>query len=349
MAATKAKSAAERLVIRGKSACEVLLLLAIPSILFAQLPSSQSTAQNLQQLGQQAHPNRSSSTSLPSAGITIAPEGIAKLKLTPGSTISLSVFEESDIDGLYSLDDRGDISVPLAGTIHVGSLSLREAESAIRAKLIATGVLREAHVDVNLVQYAAQYVTVMGQVASPGQFPILAPRKLLDILALSGGLTPIAGNQIVIHRAGQPEQTTEIVNFQRNHGKISGLNVMINPGDSVLVKRAGIVYVLGAVNRPGGFVMQDDGSLNVVEALSLALGTADQAAIGHIKILRKKPDGTWLYFSVPLNKIQKGQAVPTVLRPEDIVYVPPSTLKEVGINIKAIMGGVGNAVVYRAP
>src|SRR5208337_5018161 len=102
-----------------------------------------------------------------------------------------------------------------------------------------------------------------GEVSSPGRYPVLAPRKLIDVIAMSGGQTQLAGNEIVIHRANQPEQVTEVVHYSRDVNGPTALDVAINPGDTVMVKRAGIVYVLGAVNRPGGFVMQEAGKLNI--------------------------------------------------------------------------------------
>jgi polysaccharide export outer membrane protein len=346
MAAKKAKFAAKRTVRTGRFICGISAVFAIPAFLFAQAPVSPSTTQSLQQLVQQAH--SPTIPALPSS-LSITPEGISKLKLMPGSMINVHVFEETDLDGAYRIDDSGDISIPMAGAIRVAYLSLREAETAVRAKLISAGVLNDPHVVVNIADYGAQYVTVMGEVSSPGRFAVLAPRELRDLIALAGGTTPVAGNEITIHRADQPDQKTEIIHYNRNRDGDAQLNTVINPGDSVVVKRAGIVYVLGAVYRPGGFIMQESGSLNVAEALSLASGTSLEAAISNVKVLRKNSDGTWLYIDVPLNKIQKGKAVPMALQDEDIVYVPPSLLKETGINAKAIAGGVGQALVYRVP
>jgi len=346
MATRRAKLEGRRTISPGRLISGVSAVFAVPAFLLAQVPVSPSTSQSLQQIAQQAH-----SPAVPSlpGSLTITPEGISKLKLMPGSMINVHVFEETDLDGAYRIDDNGDISIPMAGSIHVESLSLREAETAVRAKLISAGVLNDPHVVVNIADYGAQYVTVMGEVATPGRIAVLTPRKLRDILALAGGTTAVAGDEITIHRADQPDQKAEMVHYTRNNSGGPELDTVINPGDSITVKRAGIVYVLGAVYRPGGFIMQESGSLNVAEALSLASGTSPEAAIGNIKVLRKNDDGTWLFFDVPLSKIQKGKAIPMALQSEDIVYVPPSLLKEVAINAKAIAGGIGQALVYRAP
>lgn len=331
-------------------ACNLVAMVAAAPILFAQVPAATpSTTQNVQQILEQVHSSVSPNAVTPST-IGVTPEGLAKLKLTPGSMISLHVFEETDFDGNYRLDNQGNISIPMVGTVSIGALSLHEAEGAISSKFVAAGVLTESHVVVNLVDFAAQYVAVSGEVNEPGRFPVIAPRTLGDLIATAGGLTVAAGNEIVISRASESGQSPEIVHYKRNQSDHSMLNVMVNPGDSVYVKRAGIVYVLGAVYRPGGFIMPDDGGgVNVAEALSLASGTSPEAAMNNIRILRKAPDGTWSTFVVRMDKIQKGKATPPQLLAEDIVYVPPSVLKEAAIDVKSIAGGVGQAAVYRIP
>ena len=69
-------------------------------------------------------------------------------------------------------------------------------------------------------------------------------------------------------------------------------DVTVQPGDTVHVDRAGIVYVLGGVTRPGGYMMQEDGKMTVLEALSMANGTLLTAEVNKIFLLRRNPDGT---------------------------------------------------------
>jgi polysaccharide export outer membrane protein len=119
---------------------------------------------------------------------------------------------------------------------------------------------------------------------------------------------------------------------------------MIKPGDTVVVPRAGIVYILGAVNRPGGYVMQEDGTLDVAQALSLAYGTALSAAVGSIHVVRKRPDGSLEEIPVSYRKITKGKEIPLQLHAEDIVYVPVSKLKAVAT--AGLVGSTSSALIY---
>lgn len=324
----------------------------IIGVLLCALPAHSQTSLSMSQSPVQAdHPTHQTAP-LPSnfpPSLTIAPEGIASVTLMPGSSIGVHILEESDLDGSYRLNTDGIIFMPLVGAIQVGSLSLRGAEIAIEKKLVSAGILLDPHVVVNLVDFGTQSVVVAGEVTSPGRISILAPLKLQEVLAMVGGTTPVAADQVLVHRFGQPSGSADVVRYNPSEGNSAALETLINPGDTVFVKKAGSVYVLGAVTRPGGFIMQEQGALNVVQALALAYGTTEQASIPRVRILRKDPNGQYTVIPVHLDKIQKGKADPTPLQSEDIVYVPPSTMKEVGITARSMLSGVAGAAVYRAP
>jgi polysaccharide export outer membrane protein len=278
--------------------------------------------------------------------VMAAPEGIATFVLTPGSAVDIHVFEESDLDGRFRLDDSGNISMPLAGSIHLASLKVNEAAAAIRAKLIAEEVLKDPHVQVTLGEYSLQSISVLGEVATPGMFPVLGPQSLIDVLAMAGGETVSAASEIDIDRARRLDGKTEVIHYRRDASSLHSLDVMVNPGDTVRVKRAGIVYVLGAVNRPGGFLMEQSGKLDALQALSLAFGTAREAATGNIRIIRKNADGTLANIPVPFNKLNKAETSSIYLQSEDIVYVPTNTLKSIFINGTSIIGAAAAASIY---
>jgi polysaccharide export outer membrane protein len=307
---------------------DILFCLLLVSCSQALLNAQQSTGSGQAAQGQQ-HGGAGAAAAAHSTASTesLAPEGIAHLKLSPGSMVDVRVFEEPDLDGSYRLDSSGAIHLPLGGKIPLATLTLPEAETAISARLISEEILKTAHVVVNIDEYNSGNVIVLGEVATPGRVPILTARTLKEILALAGGLTPIAGNEIVVHRVSQPSEVTETIH---DHGGINdqaAMDVNINPGDSVLVKKAGVVYILGAVNRPGGYSMQESGTLNVAQAIALALGTTPQASTNKTRILRKGPDGTVLDISTLYDKVTKGKVLPIELHAEDIVFVPISGIK----------------------
>ena len=154
---------------------------------------------------------------------------------------------------------------------------LSEARLQIRKKLLDDQILKDPQVNLTVLEYTSPEVTIVGEVTNPGRYPLLVPRALVDVLALAGGTTLAAGNEIQITRGSansEPILKSILVHYSRATDPDAVKQAIVNPGDTVLVKRAGIVYVLGAVTRPGGYVMQEEGTLNVLQAISLANGTA---------------------------------------------------------------------------
>jgi len=280
------------------------------------------------------------------SGPSAATEGLSNMKLATGSMIDIRVFEEPDIDGSYRVDARGNISIPLAGDVHIESLTLREAETAIGNKLVAEEILKAPHVVVNVDEYGAQNIVVLGEVNAPGRYPVLEPRKLIDVLAQAGGQTQLAGNEIVLHRAGKPDDAIETIHYKRAVNDPIALNTLIGPGDSILVKRAGIVYVLGSVLRPGGYLMQESGDLDVGQAIALALGTTPEAAVTRVRILRKNADGSVSEIQAKYSKFAEGKAFPVPLQAEDVVYVPNNKIKSAFINARNVVGSAASATIY---
>lgn len=202
-----------------------------------------------------------------------------------------------------------------------------EAAKRLEAALKDSQILTQPQVNVDVQQYAGQYVTVTGEVGIPGRVALIAPTSLGEILAEAGGVTPLAGAHIKIRRGADDAVPDQEVPYSRSKSTPETASIILRPGDSIVVPRAGIVYVLGAVNRPGGYLMQEDGKLNVAEALALSGGTVLQANTGGLRVIRRNPDGTVLDFPLSYNGIAKGTQTPLLLQAQDIVYVPMSKVK----------------------
>jgi polysaccharide export outer membrane protein len=182
-------------------------------------------------------------------------------------------------------------------------------------------------------------------VASPGKYPLLIPHSLVDVLALAGGTTITAGNEVLITH-GNAGADPVLVHYSRATNPDAVRDTIVNPGDTVQVKRAGIVYVLGAVNRPGGFVMQEEGTLRVLQAISLASGTSIAASTRTIYLLRRNADGTEVDIAVPYKKIANGSSADMQLRATDVLFVPTSTFKAVLTNSQGILTSAASATIY---
>ena len=278
--------------------------------------------------------------------LSAIPDDFSSVALGPGYLLDMEVYDMPEISGQLRVDNNGDITVPMAGTLHVQDMTLSAAHAAIEAKLKAAEILKDPKISLDVVQYAATSVTVLGEVQQPGRVQMLAPHSLSDVLALVGGETITAGDTVQIRHTVNGHFEVQTIAYARSKNTPAGEDIVVRPGDTVTVPRAGIVYVMGGVNRPGGYVMQEDGQLNVAQALALAYGTTMNAAIGSIRIVHKNPDGTLTQTPVKFRDITKGKAVAPMLQAEDILYVPISKTRT--ILTAGFLSSTSSALIYLA-
>jgi polysaccharide biosynthesis/export protein len=264
-----------------------------------------------------------------SSPLAVIPEDFAKLRLSPGFLLNMEVYDTPELSSELRVDSTGNVTIPMIGKVHVQGETVPEAAAAIQKLLLDDKILNNPQVTINILQYSAENVTVLGEVHNPGRLQLLAPHTLAEVIAEAGGETEYAGSSVEILRPDNGTSHSTTVHYSRNNADSSASQFSVLPGDTVTVRRAGIVYVLGAVNRPGGYLMQENGELNVTQAIALAYGTDLQAGVGTIRLIRKLPDGKVREIDVPLRDIQKGKVAPPTLQAEDIVYVPVSKLKTV--------------------
>jgi len=283
-----------------------------------------------------------------SAGqLSAAPEDFSKLKIQAGFLLDVEIFDETDLSGQYRVDSDGTVTLPFVGKAQVAGDTAAEAEGKIESAYEKADILKHPQITVNIVQYAPTLVNVLGEVNSPGRLQLLAPHSLLDVLSLVGGETQLAGTTIDVRHQDGDKTVTSTYHYGRNSNGESIGNVMVQDGDTVIVPRAGIVYVLGQVQRPGGYLMQEDGKLDVAQALSLALGTTLLASTEHIIVIRRNADGTYTQFVVDYQKMVKGKMTPPALQAQDIVYVPNSKIKTAFADVQGVLTSAATATIYR--
>jgi polysaccharide export outer membrane protein len=139
------------------------------------------------------------------------------------------------------------------------------------------------------------------------------------------------------------------VPFSRSESNQLSGNTLVRPGDTIIIPRTGIIYVLGAVFHPGGYVMQEDGKLNVAQALALSGGTILTANTGGLRVIRRNADGTVLDFSLSYDGIMKGSQSPLELQAQDVVYVPMSKFKATLTDATAILSAATSAAIVTHP
>jgi polysaccharide biosynthesis/export protein len=281
-----------------------------------------------------------------SGSLTAIPDDFPNLRLTPGILLNMTIYDEPELTTAARVDDEGDVTLPLIGAIHVGGDTVAAAQKKVQDKYRAAQILKDPQVILNVVQYPNGNVMVLGEVQTPGRFPILAPHSLLDVIAMAGGETKLASDTIQVEGSDKNGHALRTYHYVPGEDEGALQKAMVDPGDTVRVLRAGIVYVLGAVYRPGGYVMQENGSLNVAQAVSLAQGTLLQAKVGGMRVIRREPDGTLKEIPIQYSKIMQGKNSPLELEAQDIVYVPVSKVKSVFTGGANIVGETSSAAIY---
>ena len=161
---------------------------------------------------------------------------------------------------------------------------------------------------------------MLGEVSKPGIYPDVASHKLYEVISEAGGFTPSASRKIGIIRRNQP-QAISIVLPRNLSDDLTG-NVDVQPGDTITVPRAPIIYVVGDVGRPSGLLV-DNGQLTVLQAIALAGGTNRTAKMGGVRIIRKTPAGM-TETRVELKKMLEAKIPDITLQADDILFVPIS-------------------------
>ncbi|HEY0566480.1 MAG TPA: polysaccharide biosynthesis/export family protein, partial [Terriglobales bacterium] len=198
------------------------------------------------------------------------------LILGAGNLIDVKVFNAPELDSSLRLSEDGEANLPLIGSVHLGGLNVDEAQKLVQAKLVGGGFVKDPHVSILIREFTTQTVSVMGEVQHPGAFPITTTRRLMDAISAAGGFSARAGHTILINHRDDPAPETVNVSFDAQ--KLQQSNVELRPGDLITVGKAGLVYVTGEVNKPGGFLLDSGDSVTVLQALALAQGAKPTAS-----------------------------------------------------------------------
>jgi polysaccharide biosynthesis/export protein len=216
----------------------------------------------------------------------------------------------------------------------------REVENRLRR------LVRDPKVTVEVVEYGSQPVSVLGAVRKPGLHQLRGGRTLSEVLALAEGLTPEAGNSLSITRslANGPiplanavldetgKYSVALVSLKKlTDGSNPQLNILVRPNDVISVARSEIVYVVGNVKKPGGFALLDRETVSVLQALALAEGLDPTADAKHTRILRNSREGgARQEILLDMSRILSNKAPDRTLEPNDILFIPNSTVKSAG-------------------
>lgn len=267
-----------------------------------------------------------------------------------GDEIDVKVFKQADITGKYRVTETGYVDFFLIGRQRLGGLTEGEATDLLRQQL--RKFLKQPEVTVTVTGFNSQLITVIGSVRNPGRLPLRRSMRLLDVVALSGGLLEDSGRFVHLIRYVPKADATnngtvvpsdpgvtltpesqdievQTINVDEIIAGNSSNNITLKPGDIISVPKADVIYVAGNVRAPGAKGARDP--LTVRQAVALSGGFSEGAKSNDMRLYRTIPGKLEREeIKISWNDIQKGKQKDLLLQANDVLYVPNSELKAVG-------------------
>jgi polysaccharide export outer membrane protein len=271
-----------------------------------------------------------------------------------------ALSEEFTSEKIFRIDGGGDLGLPVIGHVQAAGLTVTQLEAAIKEQL--RRLVKEPDVIVTVVAFGSQPVSVLGSVNTPGILQIAGSKNLFDVLSMAGGLASDAGYQVTITRELKwgalplPDAHVDSTGlFSVGSVKIKNLlsfvstedNILILPNDKIAVPTSELVYAVGDVAKPGGFLLNQHQSLSALQVVSLAEGFSRTAAPQRAKILRVvKGSPNRVEITVNLKTLVEGKAPDIQLQPEDILFVPNSNGKSTAFGALSALSSATGALIY---
>jgi polysaccharide export outer membrane protein len=240
--------------------------------------------------------------------------GLDRLLVGAGDQIFIAVFGQSDMSAEVTVNENGQVTLPLIGNLKVGDLAPPAIERLVASRLRDGEYLRNPEVSVQVRQLRSQVISVLGEVQRPGRFPLQGRLTVLDALATAGGLTQRADRVVSLirrnHAKGADTQRQEItIELDQLVDKSRGdADLELKNEDVVFVGQQKFFYVHGEVRRPGAYPMETD--LNVMRALSIGGGVTERGSLRRIRIHRQQNDKKIIELKPELiTPIQSGDVI----------------------------------------
>jgi len=285
---------------------------------------------------------------------------LAAYVLGPEDQVTIWALGMEDIsEKPFRVDSAGNIDLPLIGMVHAAGMTTDDLKATLVVRL--RKYVNEPVLSVRITTFKSQPISIIGAVKDPGVHYLEGQKTFIEVLAMAGGVRPDAGNTVKITRDIEWGRiplpaTVEDSTGRFNIGEVSlkavmearnpDENIIIKPNDVISVPRAELIYVLGEVTKPGGFVLNERETFSVLQALSMAGGVTPMAATQHARILRASSGGEErTEISVNLKRILAGGDEDVSLRPDDILFVPHSAARTVGVRAIEAAIGIGTGII----
>ena len=235
--------------------------------------------------------------------------------LGEGDSIRITIFQSPDLTTETRISEKGTITFPLIGEVQLSGLSPARAEARIAEQLVKGKFLVKPQVSVNVVQVRSRQVSVLGQVARPGRYPLDdTSANLTDILAVAGGVSPGGDDNVTVtmKRDGKLVKLDVDVPTMYRTGDLSK-NIRLENGDVIYVQRAPVFYIYGEVQRAGSYRLEQ--GMTVMQAVSVGGGVTARGTDRGLKIRRRAQDGALHSIDARLTDLVQAN---------DVIYVRES-------------------------
>lgn len=226
-----------------------------------------------------------------------------------GDTVYVSVYEQPDLTTTARISqDDGTIPFPLLGEVTIAGLSPEDAGSKIAKLLKNRGFIKNPQVTLTVQEFLSQKIPVMGQVHSPGEYPLKGKSRVIDLIAQAGGLKEDAADVITVVKNEGGKSVKHEIDLLRFYAGDMDQNVEVSKGDFILVPRMKKFFIQGEVNQPGMYRLERD--MTVMQALSVGGGVNGRGSLKGMKVTRHNADGTTQKIRVELtDKLQPNDVL----------------------------------------
>jgi len=244
------------------------------------------------------------------------------VQLGSGDVITVHVFGPGDYNPTVRIGTDGKVQLPLIGVVPLQGLTITDAETLIAQKLSDAGMFHSPQVTIQVVEGPRAAVSIIGE--AHGVVPIVGERRLLDVLAVVGGLPPTASHVITINRPGVTQPI--VVDLGTDPTRSTLANVPVFGGDTIIVSRVGVVYVIGAFKSQGAVPVMQNSALTLLQVAALSGGPNYEGDYSDLRIIRTTGSERTL-VKIDIRKVLYGKAPDPVLQADDIIFLPSNSWK----------------------
>jgi polysaccharide export outer membrane protein len=264
-----------------------------------------------------------------------------EIALEHGDLISVRLFGTADYAAPVRVSLDGSVQLPLIGLIHVGDLSIHEAEALVAERLVSAGMYRNPQVSIQVMESPNQVVTITGELHAV--IPLFGQKRLYDVLAGAGGLPVMASHTVTINRPGVDQPI--IVDLGTDPAKSARADVPVFARDTIIVAKVGVIYLLGAFKTQGPIPLQQNSPLTLMQAAAIGGGPGFEGKTNDLRIIRTVGLERQV-VTVNIKEIFNGRAPDPILQTDDIIFLPTNAMKAAikGGGVQTVLGIASTAI-----